>query len=199
MCNVLFKLCEENHRVQSKISDVSLSIEFHFETRLQLFVYTFSQFTMTPDLFRKGHHIHISSVIFVISMMLMNVFVCPYYFLNITVIPVCFYYFNFCFIFYYPIVDIIVNHLYLLFFRSRKTNTKCFHKNEKKTSVIIFAQLVRSVPRNGCLCSSTLGPRPLSSTLSPRSHFVAPWPRKYCKSKFMNEAYYLFKIILIQD
>ena len=87
---------------------------------------------MTPDLFRKGPHIHISSVIFVISMMLMNVFVCPYYFLNITVIPVCFYYFNFCFIFYYPIVDIIVNHLYLLFFRSCKTNTKCFHKNEKK-------------------------------------------------------------------
>ena len=72
-------------------------------------------------------------------MMLMNVFVCLYSFFNITVIPVCFYYFNFCFTFYYPIVDIIVNHLYLLFFRLRKTNTKCFHKNEKKPSAIIFA------------------------------------------------------------
>ena len=32
-----------------------------------------------------------------------------------------------------------------------------------------------------------------------------PWPsillgpRKYCKNKLMNKAYYLFKIILIQD
>ena len=30
---VLFKLCKENHRVQSKISDVSFSIEFRFETK----------------------------------------------------------------------------------------------------------------------------------------------------------------------
>ena len=74
---------------------------------------------------------HISSVIFVISMMLMNVFVCLYSFVNITVIPVRFYYFIFSFKFYYPLVDIIVNHLYLLFLRSRKTNTKCCDKNEK--------------------------------------------------------------------
>ena len=37
----------------------------------------------------------------------------------------------FCFKFYFPIVEIIVNYLYLLFLRSRKTNTKCFDKNEK--------------------------------------------------------------------
>ena len=58
---------------------------------------------MLLDLLWKGPHIHISSVIFVISMMLMNLFVSPYFSVNITVIPVYF---------------------YLLFLRSRKTNTK---------------------------------------------------------------------------
>ena len=42
-----------------------------------------------------------------------------------------------------------------------------------------------SVPR---LSAVILGP-----------HLVGPWPPKYCKNKFMNKAYYLFKIILIQD
>ena len=28
--------------------------------------------------------------------------------------------------------------------------------------------------------------------------FLGPRPQKYCKNKFMNKAYYLFKIILIQ-
>ena len=102
---------------------------------------------MTPDLFWEGPHIHISTVIFVISMMLMNIFVCPYSFLNNTVYPVHFYYFIFCFIFYYPIVDIIVNHLYLLFFHSRKTNEKYCDKNEKTHSDIILSWLVRSVAR----------------------------------------------------
>ena len=46
-----------------------------------------------------------------------------YSFVNITVIPVHFYYFTLCFKFYFPIVDIIVKHLYLLFLPSRKTNT----------------------------------------------------------------------------
>ena len=103
---------------------------------------------MTPDLFWEGPHIHISTVIFVISMMLMNMFVCPYSFLNNTVYPVHFYYFIFCFIFYYPIVDIIVNHLYLLFFHSRKTNEKYCDKNEKTHSDIILSWLVRSVARS---------------------------------------------------
>ena len=102
---------------------------------------------MTPDLFWEGPHIHISTVIFVISMMLMNIFVCPYSFLNNTVYPVHFYYFIFCFIFYYPIVYIIVNHLYLLFFHSRKTNEKYCDKNEKTHSDIILSWLVRSVAR----------------------------------------------------
>ena len=38
---------------------------------------------------------------------------------------------------------------------------------------------------------------PQPSTLGP--HLVVPRPPKYCKNKFMNKAYYLFKIILIQD
>ena len=88
---------------------------------------------MTPDLLWKGPHIHISSVTFVIRMMLMNVLVCPYSFLNIAVLPVHFIllFHFFCFEFYFPIVDIIVNHLYLLCLRSLKTNTKCCDKNEK--------------------------------------------------------------------
>ena len=103
---------------------------------------------MTPDLFWEGPHIHISTVIFVISMMLMNIFVCPYSFLNNTVYSIHFYYFIFCFVFYYPIVDIIVNHLYLLFFHSRKTNEKYCDKNEKTHSDIILSWLVRSVARS---------------------------------------------------
>ena len=84
----------------------------------------------------EGPHIHISSVIFVISMMLMDVFVCPYSFLSITVVvPLHFYYFIFFFKFYYSIVDIIVNHLYLLFLRSRKTNTKCCDRQKQPPEV----------------------------------------------------------------
>ena len=64
-------------------------------------------------------------------MMLMNVFACPCSFVNITVILAHFYYFTVCFKFYYPTVDIIINHLYLLFLLSRKTSTKCCDKNEK--------------------------------------------------------------------
>ena len=87
---------------------------------------------MTLDLLWKGPHIHISSVILAISMILVNVFVSPYSFDNITVIAAHFHNFIFCFKFYYPIVD-IVNQLYLIFLRSRKTNTKC-DKNEKTHS-----------------------------------------------------------------
>ena len=116
----LFKLCRENHRVQSKISAVFFSIKFRFETKIgyfvafaQFFAHIFSQLTMTPYLLRQGPHKHIYSIAFVIRMMLMNLFFCQYSFANITVIPVCFYYIIFCFKFYYPTVD-IVNHLYLL-------------------------------------------------------------------------------------
>ena len=51
----------------------------------------------------------------------------------------------------------------------------------------------------GCLCSSTLGPRPLSSVSPLGSHLVGRQFPKYCKSKFMDKTYYLFKIIHIQD
>ena len=115
-------------------------------TFAQLFVHTFSQLTITPDLLWKGLQVHIPSLIFVISMMLMNVFNNPYFLVNITVISVHFY-FIFCFEFCYPIVDIIVNHLYVILLRSRKTNTKC-NKNEKNHIDIIFAQKVASVARN---------------------------------------------------
>ena len=42
---------------------------------------------------------------------------------------------------------------------------------------------------------SALGPYPWPSTLG--SSVLGP--PKYCKNKFMNKAYYLLKIILIQD
>ena len=114
-CIVLLKLCKENDGVQSKISGISFSIEFRFETKIGCFVtrlcafahsysYKFSQITMAPDLLWKEPHIHISSVIFVLSIMFMNVFICPYSFVNITVIPVHSYYFIFCFKLYFPIV-----------------------------------------------------------------------------------------------
>ena len=50
-----------------------------------------------------------------------------------------------------------------------------------------FATLPAFFSFNGSLCSSTLGP-----------HLVGPHPPKYCKNKFLNKAYYLFEIILIQ-
>ena len=54
----------------------------------------------------------------------------PYFLANFFVIPVPFYYFTFCFKFYFPLA---VNHLYILFFRLRKTNTKCYNNNNKKS------------------------------------------------------------------
>ena len=106
-----------------------------------LFAYTFSQLTITPHLLWKGPRIHIFSVIFVISMIDPHerICLCPYSFVNITVIPVHFFLFHFCFKFYYPVVNIIVNHRYLVYFRSRKTNTK---------SCMILAWLVRSLASN---------------------------------------------------
>ena len=83
----------------------------------------------------------------------MNVFLYPYSFINITVIPVQFYYFIVWLQFYSPIVDIIVNHLYLLFLCLRKTNTKCFDKNEKTHGETTQAQVIRSVARNIVICS----------------------------------------------
>ena len=130
----LFKLFKKNHRVQSNISDVSFLNEFPFETKQVVLLQDFVHLHMaqvTQDLLWKGTRIHISSVIFVITIMLMGVFVCPFSFVNITIIPAHFYYFIFCFKFYYPTANIIVNHLYLVFLRSHKTNTKCCDKNEK--------------------------------------------------------------------
>ena len=87
----------------------------------------------------KEPYMHKSSVIFVISMMLINVFVCPYSFVNITVIPVHFYYFIFGFEFYYPLVDIIVDHVYMLFLLSLKPIQNIVTKMKKIHSDIILA------------------------------------------------------------
>ena len=140
---LLLKLCKENHRDNQKFRTFPFRLSFVLRQKqvvlLQDFVHL--HIAICPHIFptyndiitivEKTPHSALSSVIFVISMMLMNVFVCLYSFLNITVIPVHFYCLIFCFKFYYPTVDIIVNHLYLLFLRSRKTNTKCCDKNEK--------------------------------------------------------------------
>ena len=49
------------------------------------------------------------------------------------VIPVPVHYFTICFKFYFPLADIIINHLYMLFLRSLKTNTKSYNKKPKKS------------------------------------------------------------------
>ena len=105
----------------------------------QLFAQTFSQLTRTPGLLWMRSRISISCVIFVLSMILMNTFVCSYSFINITGNSCSFLLFHFCFKFYYPIVNIIVNHRYLVFFRQRKTNTNCCDKNKKEHDDMIFA------------------------------------------------------------
>ena len=52
-------------------------------------------------------------------------------------IPAPIHYFTFCFRFYFLVADIIVNQLYIILLRLRKTNKKCRNvtiKNEKKKS-----------------------------------------------------------------
>ena len=55
----------------------------------------------------------------------LSIFSCDSIFSIFFVIPVHPHYLTFCFKFYFPIADIIVNHLYILFLRLRKINTKC--------------------------------------------------------------------------
>ena len=96
----------------------------------------FSQLTMTPDLLWIGRNIYISSVMFVKDTILMNVFNSPY-FCHQYSNSCWFLYFIFCFSLCYLIVDIVVNHLYVLFLRG--TNTKCSNKKEKNHSNVILA------------------------------------------------------------
>ena len=58
----------------------------------------------------------------------------PHFLVNFFVIPVHFHCFTFCFKFYFLSADIIVNHLYILFLCSRKTNTKRYGKKRKKSA-----------------------------------------------------------------
>ena len=79
-----------------------------------------------------------------------------------------------------------------------------FHFSDLPRSTDNVKKALLQFKIQGCLCSSTLGPRHLSSALAPwhlgsRLPYVGPRSQKYCKNKFMNKAYYLFKIILIQD
>ena len=79
----------------------------------ELFAHKFFQLTRTADLLWKESGISISCVIFVISMILMNVFVGRYSFVNITGNSCSFLLFHFCFKFYYTSANIIVNPRYL--------------------------------------------------------------------------------------
>ena len=123
------KLCKENHRVQSKILDISFSTEFGFETNIGCFVTRFCIFAhiylIIPALLWKGSHI---------QMMLMNVFNSPFFFFFLSTLM--YFLLIFCFKFCYHILPIIVNHLYISFLHSLKTNTRCFRKNEKQPTVI---------------------------------------------------------------
>ena len=107
------KLWKENYRVQSKI--FLFSTKFPFETKIRCFVTRLCTFAHsylpTPDLLRKGPHIHVFSIIFIVILSMSS---WTYFFVDITVVPVHFYYFIFCFKLYYPIVDFIFNHLYVL-------------------------------------------------------------------------------------
>ena len=147
---VLFKLCKENPWVQSKILDVSYSIEFRFETKIGCFVTKLCIFaySSSPTYFLnlQWHHIYCGKdptftyqVIFFISMMLMNVFVCSYSFVNISVINVHFYCLIFCFKFYSPTVDIIINHFTSYFSVRVKPIQKVETKTKKTHSDIILA------------------------------------------------------------
>ena len=59
------------------------------------------------------------------------------------VIPVPFHYFIFCFNFYFSVADIIVNHLYILFLHSCKTNTNVTIKTEKNPWLEILLHFKR--------------------------------------------------------
>ena len=61
----------------------------------------------------------------------------------------------------------------------------------------IIAKMSVCVPRTSALDPYTWPSALGLSALG--AHLVGPRPPKYFKNKFMNKAYYLFKITLIQD
>ena len=83
-----------------------------------IFFHTFSQLTMTPELWRKSPQIHISRFIFVISMMLMNVFNSLCFLLELLYLL---FIFVISFFVLLSCLYIIVNDLCKLFLCSRKT------------------------------------------------------------------------------
>ena len=103
---VLFKLCKENHRVQSKILDVLFSIESSFETEIGCFVTRLRTFRITirPHIFafynettfivERTPHSHIQR--YVCHKHDAHERICLPIF-NITVISIHFDYFIFCF------------------------------------------------------------------------------------------------------
>ena len=77
---------------------------------------------------------------------------------------------------------------------------KAAHLQKLATKSMLNGVLVIEMVINLGVCvpqPSALSPYPRPSTLGP--HLVGPRRPKYCKNKFMNKAYYLFKIILTQD
>ena len=133
-------------------------MEFRFETKIGCFVtrictfahsYSLTHFTNIQDtrfIVERSPHSHLQRYIFK-SVMLMNVFNSPYFFVNIPVIPVHFNYFIFCFKFYYPNVDIIVNHLYHFFSVCVKPMQNVVKKKKEKTQRYDIKQLIRSVAK----------------------------------------------------
>ena len=91
---VQIKLCKENHRVQSKISNVAFSMESRFQIKVCCFVirlctfahsYSTKNFLIlnnTRFIAGRSPHSHIQRFFFFffISMMLMNVFISPYFY-----------------------------------------------------------------------------------------------------------------------
>ena len=151
---VLFKLCKGNHQKQSKISDVSFSIEFRFETKIGCFVTRLCTFAHScSSKYFLNLQIHLSIVERTTHSHIQRYFChkhdahericlsiffsqhycnsCSLFILFNSHITVTFIILYFCLEFYFPIVDIITNHLHLTFLCSRKTNKNCCDKNVK--------------------------------------------------------------------
>ena len=125
--------------MQSKILDISFSIEFCFQTKkivlLQDFVYLhiairphiFSTYNDTRSIVERTSHSHIQHYFCrkhdVHERICLSIFFCKRYCNSCSFLLLYFY-----FKFYYPILNVIANHLYLLLLHLCNTNTKCDKK-----------------------------------------------------------------------
>ena len=149
---VQIKLCKENHRVQSKISNVAFSMESRFQIKVCCFVirlctfahsYSTKNFLIlnnTRFIAGRSPHSHIQRFFFFFFFFHKHdAHECIYLsiFLSTLLNSCSFLLFHVFLKFFYPFVDINVKNLYILFLRARKTSTKCCNKYEKKRSDII--------------------------------------------------------------